>query len=255
MTTILLEICIETADDGATAVAAGADRLEINAALRLGGVTPSLGMLIELRRLIGPAVPVVAMVRPRDGDFCYSDREFAAMRRDAELLLRHGASGIAFGILKPDGRVDHNRCRQLVEQVRSWPGANAGAVFHRAFDFVADPLAAIDDLAKLGVSRIMTSGQRTSACEGAHEIVRYIARAAGRVEILPAGGIRPENVEALIRETGCDQVHASLREPVSAASDDSKTYPTQVRLGAGLDDENLPRTVTALGSSARCSKT
>src|SRR4051794_31262282 len=112
MSSILLEVCIESVDDAVTAVAAGADRLEINAALRLGGITPSLGMLLEIRRQIGPGVPIVAMVRPREGDFCFSEREFDVMRRDIELFLENGASGIALGILTKENRTDRLRCRQ-----------------------------------------------------------------------------------------------------------------------------------------------
>jgi copper homeostasis protein CutC len=245
MPLIQLEICIESADDAATAVEAGADRLEINAALQLGGVTPSLGMLIEIRRLIGPQVPVIAMIRPRAGDFCYSEREFDVMRRDADLFLKHGANGIAFGILTPDGHVDQNRCRQLIECARSFVSATEGAVFHRAFDFVRDPLASIDELANLGAARIMTSGQRATACAGAGEIARYIAHAACRVEILPAAGIRPENVDALVRATGCSQVHASLREPISPAGDLQMTPSTPVRLASDVAGGNLPRTATS----------
>jgi copper homeostasis protein len=248
MPPIRLEICIESFDDAVTAVEAGADRLELNAALRLGGVTPSLGTLIEIRQHIGPQVPIVVMVRPREGDFCYSAREFEVMRRDIDLFMQHGASGFALGLLTPDGRVDQDRCRTLVEQVRSWASkvaATEGAVFHRAFDFVVNPLAAIDELTGLGFSRIMTSGQRETACLGAAEIARYIAHAAGRIEILPAAGIRPENVEALLRETGCIQVHASLREPVSIPNNGAGKQTTRVQLAAGLSDGNLPRTATS----------
>jgi copper homeostasis protein len=247
MPSILLEICIESADDAVTAVEAGADRLEINAALRLGGVTPSLGMLIETRRLIGRQVPIIAMVRPRAGDFCYSEREFEVMRRDADLFLKHGGNGIAFGILTPDGRVDQSRCRQLIEQVGSSPRATEGAVFHRAFDFVRDPLAAIDELANLGVARIMTSGQCVTACQGAGEIARYIAHAAGQVQILPAAGIRPENVGALLRATGCNQVHASLREPSGPAADLDATRATPVRLASDSASGDPPRKATSRG--------
>jgi copper homeostasis protein len=245
MQAVKLEICIESVDDAVTAVEAGADRLEINAALRLAGLTPSLGMLVEIRRLIGPQVPIIAMVRPRASDFCYSEQEFDVMHRDTDLLLKHGANGIAFGILTPDGHVDHDRCRKLVELVRACPSATEGSVFHRAFDFVNDPLATIDDLANLGVARIMTSGQHATAGEGASEIARYIAHAAGRVEILPAAGIRPDNVNALIRETGCNQVHASLREPIPTAGDFDMTSSTRMQLAIDMAGGNLTRTATS----------
>jgi copper homeostasis protein len=242
---VKLEICIESVDDAVAAVAAGADRLEVNAALRLAGLTPSLGLLTEIRRLVGPQVPLVVMIRPRAGDFCYGEREFDVMLRDAELLLKNGASGIAFGVLTRDGRVDHSRCRKLVELVRSYPFATEGAVFHRAFDFVHDPLVAIDELAALGFIRIMTSGQRATACEGASEIARYIRHAAGRIEILPAAGIRPENVEALIRDTGCNQVHASLREPIPTAGGVNSDSATQAQLARDMAGGDLSQMATS----------
>jgi copper homeostasis protein len=245
MCSVLLEICVESVDDAVTAVEAGADRLEVNAALRLAGLTPSLGLLTEIRRLIGQQFPIVVMVRPRAGDFCYSDREFEVMCRDAELLLKNGANGIAFGILTPDGRVDCNRCRKLVEQVRSFSAATEGAVFHRAFDFVREPLVAINEFVNLGIARIMTSGQRETACDGAAEIARYIIHAARRIEILPAAGIRPENVNALIRATGCGQVHASLREPTPTTGNIDADSPTKTQLARDMAGGNLPQMATS----------
>src|SRR5215212_9192513 len=105
---VAVEICIESVDDAVTAAGGGADRVELNAALALGGLTPSLGTLVEVRRAV--TVPVVAMARPRAGGFCYSDAEFRTLRRDAELSLEHGADGVAFGILSSGGRVDVARC-------------------------------------------------------------------------------------------------------------------------------------------------
>ena len=212
MKPILLEVCIESVDDAVTAGQCGADRIELNSALSLDGITPSLGLLQEVRARIGPKLPVMAMVRPRAGDFCYSEAEFSTMRRDVDLLLAHGAGGIVFGILTADRCVDIPRCRQLTEQVLGNPAATEGAVFHRAFDCVAEPLAEIDALAALGVRRILTSGQRTTAIEGADEIARYIRHAADRIEILPGAGVRPENVRELVLRTGCRQVHGSFRE-------------------------------------------
>ncbi len=212
MNQILLEVCIESVDDAATAVAAGADRLELNAALCLAGLTPSLGLLQEVRSRIGSAVPIVAMLRPRGGNFCYSDSEFSTMRRDADLLLANGAGGIAFGILDANRRIDRRRSLLLVQQVLGHPAANEGVVFHRAFDYVADPLAALDTLIALGVRRVLTSGQRPTALQGAEEIARYIQHAGDRIEILPAAGIGPENVRELLLRSGCRQVHGSFRE-------------------------------------------
>jgi copper homeostasis protein len=247
MPNVLLEICIESAEDAVMATAAGADRPELNSALGVGGLTPSLGTLIETRRRIGPDVPVIVMVRPRAGGFCYSDAEFQVMRQDADLAVRHGASGIAFGILTADGRVDVARCRQIVAQVQVHGGAvPEGCVFHRAFDFVPDPLAAVEQLADLGIRRVMTSGQRPTALEGADLIAGLVRQVQGRIEILPAGGIRPSNARELLARTGCTQLHASLREPCPEA-DNSLQHRAGLALGgqgtsAGAAENGLSAT-------------
>lgn len=147
------------------------------------------------------------MTRPRGGGFAYSDAEFSTMRRDADLFLAHGAAGIAFGILEEDGRVDEDRNRILIEQI----GADRDAVFHRAFDVTPDPLASLEILIRLGVRRVMTSGQEDSAYNGAGRIAELIAQSAGRIEILPAGGINRFTLGDVLARTGCDQVHASLK--------------------------------------------
>lgn len=167
-----MEICTASADDCVAAEQAGADRLELNCALMLGGLTPSLGCLREA--LAEVRIPLIAMIRPRAGGFCYSATEFKVMQRDLELALEAGAAGIAFGILKTDGTVDHERCRQIVGLC---PGRQV--VFHRAFDVVPDPLAALDQFVNLGVTRVMTSGQEASAYNGATRIAEFIRHAGG----------------------------------------------------------------------------
>ena len=189
------------------AQAAGADRIELNSALALDGLTPTPGLLFEARRAV--RAPLIAMARPRAGDFCYSATEFRVLRRDVEYALEHGADGIAFGILDGDGRIDTRRCRTVVRQVAA---CNREVVFHRAFDAVKDPSDALARLIDLGVRRVMTSGGRRTAEAGAPVIRRLRERAAGRIEILPAGGIRPGNLCRLLERTGCDQVHSSLRD-------------------------------------------
>lgn len=205
---VLLEICIASPEDALTAAGAGADRLELNAALELGGLTPSLATFLEARQAV--SLPVIAMARPRPGGFHYSTHEFNVMRRDIDLLLEHGADGIATGLLAADGSVDMDRNAQIIRQI----GARAaeGLVFHRAFDFTPDPLAALEQIIDLGFRRVMTSGQQPTALQGAKLIAELIRRSAGRIEILPAAGIRASNAVEIISSTGCTQLHASLRE-------------------------------------------
>jgi copper homeostasis protein len=203
---VLLEVCVATLEDALAARAGGADRLELNSALALGGLTPSLGLLIEARQTV--TLPLVALLRPRPGGFCYGTADFKVMERDLDLLLEHGADAVALGVLTEDGEIDARRCRQLLRRL-----GPQEAVFHRAFDVVPDPFAALEQLVDLGFRRVMSSGQEENAYNGAPIIAELLLRAAGRIEVLPAGGINRFNVEDVIARTGCTQVHASLRGP------------------------------------------
>ena len=200
MARVLLEIIASTVDDCLIAESGGADRIEMCAAISTGGLTPSLGTLVEAKKRV--RIPVMAMVRPRAGGFCYSDEDFHVMRRDAELLLKHGADGIVFGILHADGSIDTAHCSKLLDLA----GGNQ-TVFHRAFDVVPDPLQELDRLADLGFTRVLTSGQRKTAYEGRDRIRQLMLHAKGRIEVLPGGGVRPHNVHQLLEATGCTQVH------------------------------------------------
>jgi copper homeostasis protein len=214
---VLLEVCVESVDDAKAAARGGAGRIELNAALTLDGLTPSIGLLAEVRRAVGARFPVIAMARPRAGDFVYSDSEFRVLLRDAALALEHGADGIAFGILTASGDVDMKRCRRVMGVTKT--GASVVAVFHRAFDQVRDPFAALEQLIDLGVRRVMTSGHQPTALRGARLIAELLDHAAGRIEILPAGGIRPANARAIVDRTRCDQLHSSLRNPGTGRMD------------------------------------
>src|SRR3984957_19399392 len=145
----LLEICCGSAEDVIEAAAGGADRVELCSALFLGGLTPSLGSLRQVKQ--EASIPVIAMNRPRAAGFCYSATEFAVMERDAELLLEHGSDGIVFGILNSDGTVDIKRSRLLRDRI-----APRQAVFHRAFDVTPDPFRALEELIDLGITRVLT---------------------------------------------------------------------------------------------------
>src|SRR5262245_4103970 len=199
-----VDVAVASVEDALAARAGGADRLELNAALALGGLTPSLGTVVEVRAAV--ALPVLVMVRPRPGGFAYGAADFKVMQRDADLALEHGAAGIVFGILTVEGSVDLDRCRRLVRQA-----GERAAVFHRAFDVTPDPFAVLERLIDLGFRRVMTSGQEETAYNGARRIAELRGRAAGRIEILPAGGINRFTAADVLARTGCDQVHASLR--------------------------------------------
>lgn len=204
MSRVLLEVAVATADDAAVAQEGGADRVELNAALPLGGLTPSAGVLLEARQAVSR--PIIVMARPRPGGFCYRDREFRALLRDAEFALAHGADGVAFGVLTAGGGIDRGRCAEVMRLLNGRP-----AVFHRAFDLTPDPRAALEQLIDLGVRRVMTSGQAATALQGASVIADLARQAGGRIEVLPAAGINRATVLDVVRRSGCAQVHGSLR--------------------------------------------
>jgi copper homeostasis protein len=221
---ILLEIIASTVDDCVAAESGGADRIEFCAAIAMGGLTPSLGTLIEAKKRV--QIPVMAMVRPRAGGFCYSDADFAVMRRDAALFLEHGADGIVFGILHSDGRVDTKRCGKMLELA-----GGRQIVFHRAFDVVPDPLRALEELIDLGFTRVLTSGQQKTALEGGDLIRRLVDHSQGRIEVLPGAGVRAHNVERLIQATGCTQVHLTAFTARGDASAAAPQLPTEGNCG------------------------
>ena len=201
----LLEIAVGTPDEAACAAANGADRLELSSGLEVGGLTPSIGLFRAVRERV--EVPLYVLLRPRAGGFAYTPNEFAVMQADAEAFLAEGATGIVFAVLTDDGRIDHARCRALVN------AAEGKAVFHRAFDFLPDSLVALDELIELGFERVLTSGGATTAETGTNRLAALVQHAGWQIEVLPAGNVRPHNVADLVRETRCDQVHAAARVP------------------------------------------
>lgn len=203
---VILEIAVGTLDDALAAQAGGADRIELNVAMPLGGLTPSLGLLREVKRRV--RLPVMAMVRPRPGGCFYSPADFDVLCRDVEAVLAEGADGVVFGILQPSGEIDVDRCRKVLKIVND----RVPAVFHRAFDLTPDPFAALEQLIDLGFRRVMTSGQEASAYDGIWRIASLLDEADGRIEILPAGGINRHNIADIVTRTCCDQIHCGLRK-------------------------------------------
>ncbi len=188
------------------AVANGADRIELCAGLSVGGLTPSPGMIEQIRSL-APELPIMAMVRSREGGFCYSEDEFTAMKRDAAHLVKWGVEGIVFGFLFPDGRMDLDRMKMLVEIADG-----RQTMMHRASDSTPDLVETVEQLMALGVTRVLTSGGAGKAHLGATKLGELKTHGAGRIEILPGGGILPENVGELIKISGCDQIHFAARK-------------------------------------------
>lgn len=223
---VTLEIAVSTPEEAIAAVQAGADRLELSAGLELGGLTPSLGVFEQVRKRVD--VPIWVLLRPRSGGFQYSEDELAAILRDADYFIRAGAAGLVFGSLDAHDRVPEDACRRLIAL------APKRVAFHRAFDFAVDSARVLEQIIALGFVRVLTSGGRERALDGAGLIADLIARAAGRIAIMPGGGVRPENVAELILSTGCSEVHAAARSPVRDAGL-ARNPPLARAMGAGAD--------------------
>lgn len=206
MEKILLEVCCGSLEDALCACAHGADRIELNSALYLGGLTPSLGSLRLAKQSC--AVPVIAMVRPRGCGFCYSPIEVEAMFADAEILLRNGADGLAFGFLREDRRIDAALTEKMVRLIHSY---GKEAVFHRAFDVLNDQEAGIQTLISLGVDRVLTSGGKATAEAGMNRIRALQETYGKQIAILAGCGIHAGNVGKIQEHTQVMQVHSSCR--------------------------------------------
>ena len=231
---ILFEVCCGCTEDAVMAEKGGADRIELNSALFLGGLTPSIGTVEAVKAQL--SIPVMCMVRPREGGFCYTEYDYNTMCRDAVAMIRAGADGIVFGFLHEDGTVDRERTEDFLRVLRS-EKEDIVTVFHRAIDVVPDVFEALDILIELGVDRVLTSGQRASAVKGAETVRKMLEHANGRIDILPGGGINDGNVCAFIEETGVKSVHASAR---SVRYDTSVNGNDEIFFGGLIDGKGVP---------------
>lgn len=245
MRKILLEICCGSLDDALGAERGGADRVELCSALFLGGLTPSLGTVIEAKARL--EIPIIAMVRPRGAGFCYTEAELAIMERDTALAVEHGADGIVFGILNQDGTIDEERCKRIRRLI-----GERQAVFHRAFDVTPDPFRALDQLVELGITRVLTSGQEDSVPEGAPLIRRLIDYARDRIEVMPGGGIKLHNLQQVVESTGSKQVHLTA---FTTQSDLSTRGRPSVTFGGALHPPEDRYEVTDPGLVERIART
>ena len=234
-TSILLEACVDSVESAVAAQQGGAGRVELCADLLEGGCTPSAGTIQLARRQLDIRLHVI--IRPRGGDFCYSDAEFEVMKLDVELCKRIGADGVVIGILNPDGTVDAGRTRSLVELARP-----LSVTFHRAFDMTRDPDEALEALIGIGVDRILTSGHEPSALEGLDMLAALVERAGGRIAIMAGGGINSHNVARIVAASGVTEVHAHAGGTV-----DSRMHHrnTRVFMGGALRPPEYVVSVTA----------
>ena len=213
---ITVEVCCGNVDDCIIAEKNHADRIELNSALELGGLTPSLATLILAKKKT--SCPIVCMIRPRTAGFEYTEIQFQTMLKDAEILLKNGADGIVFGFLC-NHTIDKKRTKIMAELAHQY---NKEAVFHKAFDNCIDLPKALEDCIDCGIDRILTSGGAVypHIIEGAKILHDLIEQADNRIQILPGGGIRPNNIRHVLDISKATQIHMTAKQEF----DDQGTY-------------------------------
>ena len=229
------EICANSVASCKAAQEGGADRVELCSGIPEGGTTPSFGMIVKARESIDIALNVI--IRPRGGDFLYTQEELEEMTHDIKAARQLGADGLVFGCLTPEGNVDKNAMSMLMEAAEGLP-----VTFHRAFDHCADPMQALEDIIGLGCKRLLTSGCRPTAIEGASLLARLVEAAGDRIIIMPGCGVNEGNIAELARLSGAREFHFSAREPVE--SNMSFRNP-DVAMGSEEDPYGTVRTTAA----------
>lgn len=207
---VLLEICVDSLAGIAAAAGGGADRVELCAALELGGLTPSAALIDAA---VAGGLPVHVLVRPRAGGFVLAQGETALIVRDIRAAIARGAAGVVVGALTAGGALDV----PALAAFRAAAG-DATLVLHRAIDLSTDPVAAVETACSIGIDKVLSSGGANSARAGAPMLAEMVAAAAGRLSVIAGGGVRPETVAALVASTGVDEVHASASIPAPPAS-------------------------------------
>jgi copper homeostasis protein len=220
----LIEVCVDSVESALAAQAGGADRIELCQDLSEGGLTPSAGLFATVRERV--KLPIAVMIRPRGADFCYSEPEFEVMRSDLQFAKQAGANMMVLGLLTPDGSIDVARTGELIALARPLP-----VTFHRAFDMVCDAGTALEDLIRLEVERVLTSGLERTAAEGLDRIMTLMRLAQGRITIVPGGGISEHNLPKILATTGAREFHISA----STAQESAMTFRNpRVTMGRGV---------------------
>ncbi|RZM19254.1 MAG: copper homeostasis protein CutC [Pedobacter sp.] len=204
-----MEVCANSLTSALAAQEGGAVRVELCDNLPEGGTTPSYAQIVMAKRLL--SIKVYPIIRPRGGDFLYSDLEFELMKEDIRMCKTLNCDGIVTGILNADGSVDRWRCAELVKLAKPMP-----VTFHRAFDMTKNLFDALEDVIELGFERILTSGGESSAIKGADVLAKLIEQANGRITIMPGAGVTESNIAELIQLTGATEFHASARGAVQS---------------------------------------
>ena len=233
---IQIEVCAGSVEDVIIAEAEGADRVELNSALPLGGLTPS-SATVELAKAQSK-LPIVAMARPRPGNFVYNDLEFQTLQREIDDLIQNGADGIAVGITDEAGNPDRTRLEKIVSSLK---GRQCQLVYHRAIDIAPEWRTAFQQLIDLGFQRVLTSGQKSSALAGADTIAEMVVEFGARIEILPGSSINPENAAEIVERTGCNQIHGSFSSSANRCQSEAADFGHSTRTNPNVLREVVTR--------------
>ncbi len=244
----VLEICVESVDHGVAAERGGAHRIELCSDLSCGGITPSAGLMQTARRHV--RVPIHVLVRPRAGDFCYSDHELEIMRNDIQAAKQLGMDGVVLGILDENTRIDVERTKSLVELAHPLP-----VTFHRAFDASGNLETSLEGVIRTGASRILTSGGEPRATDGLPILAHLVQAAKGRILIMPCGGINYGNLARIVQVTLAREVHTSVGASRLGPTSDGNGLPygTGVsfsRLQSPIFEEQVARLVKLLANAS-----
>jgi copper homeostasis protein len=245
----VLEICVESIEHAVAAGRGGAQRIELCTDLSSGGITPSAGLMQTVRRHL--RAPIHVLIRPRAGDFCYSDHELEIMRDDIQAAKSFGMDGIVLGILHEDARVDIERTKALVELARPLP-----VTFHRAFDASGNLETSLEDVIQTGAARILTSGGESRAADALATLARLVQAARGRILLMPCGGIDSENVVHIVRTTLAQEFHTSVGASRSGSMNNGNEPPHAAgasvsRLQSPVFEKEVARLVSLLGHVSR----
>ena len=212
---MILEVCVDSVDSAVTAQRGGAERIELCCSLSEGGITPSAGLIRQVRSAL--EIPICVIIRPRGGDFVYNDSEFQVMREDVLTARSLGCDGVVLGVLTAGNEVDQVRTRELIELARPMM-----VTFHRAIDVVSDLDSALEAVIACGADRILSSGGRTNALAGASQLAKMRRTAGSRIAVMAGAGVRISNVRRLVEASGVDEVHTSLGSENKSTEDRSR---------------------------------
>lgn len=217
----LLEVTVESLDIALAAERGGADRIELCSDLVHGGLTPPVATMRKLHEEL--EIPVFPIIRPRAGDFVYTENEFAAMKRDISAARDLGVDGVVFGILRPDRTVDVERTTELVQWARPLE-----VTFHRAFDHTPDLLQALEDVLNTGATRILTSGGAATAPQGTEALCKLVNAAVNRIVIMPGGGLDASNIARIMAETHAPEFHSGLGSVLPYGSSNLQRFEAEI---------------------------